>query len=76
MRPEDPTRSINGMFSFTPDAGSIVGESADVRGFWVCEAVWVTHGGGMGRQVAEWMAHGRARATTWPRPTRTASTRT
>ena len=58
MRPEDPSRSINGMFSFTPDAGSIVGESADVRGFWICEAVWVTHGGGMGRQVAEWMATG------------------
>ena len=54
----DPARSINGMFSFTPDAGSIVGESAEVRGVWVCEAVWVTHGGGMGRQVAEWMATG------------------
>ncbi len=58
MRPSDPSRSINGMFSFTPDAGSIVGESARVRGVWVCEAVWVTHGGGMGRQVAEWMALG------------------
>ncbi|MGH2797404.1 MAG: histidine kinase dimerization/phospho-acceptor domain-containing protein, partial [Thermoleophilaceae bacterium] len=58
MRPADPERSINGMFSFTPDAGSIVGESAKVRGVWICEAVWVTHGGGMGRQVAEWMALG------------------
>jgi glycine cleavage system aminomethyltransferase T/glycine/D-amino acid oxidase-like deaminating enzyme len=58
MHPTDPERSINGMFSFTPDAGSIVGESATVRGVWVCEAVWVTHGGGMGRQVAEWMTAG------------------
>jgi len=58
MRPSDPTRSLNGMFSFTPDAGSIVGESAKVRGVWVCEAVWVTHGGGMGQQVARWMATG------------------
>ncbi len=58
MHPSDPSHSINGMFSFTPDAGSIVGESARVRGVWVCEAVWVTHGGGMGRQVAEWMASG------------------
>ena len=59
MRPADPARSINGMFSFTPDAGSIVGESARRRAaFWVCEAVWVTHGGGMGRQVAEWMVAG------------------
>jgi glycine/D-amino acid oxidase-like deaminating enzyme len=38
MRPSDPSRSLNGMFSFTPDAGSIVGESATVRGVWVCEA--------------------------------------
>jgi glycine cleavage system aminomethyltransferase T len=29
-----------------------------VRGVWICEAVWVTHGAGMGRQVAEWMALG------------------
>jgi dimethylglycine oxidase len=58
MRPGDPTRSLNGMFSFTPDAGSIVGESAKVRGVWVCEAVWVTHGGGMGQQVAEWIVTG------------------
>jgi dimethylglycine oxidase len=58
MRPADPERSINGMFSFTPDAGSIVGESARVRGFWLCEAVWVTHAGGFGRHVAEWMVQG------------------
>jgi glycine cleavage system aminomethyltransferase T/glycine/D-amino acid oxidase-like deaminating enzyme len=58
MHPSDPARSINGMFSFTPDAGSIVGESSTVRDVWVCEAVWVTHGAGMGRQVAEWIATG------------------
>jgi glycine cleavage system aminomethyltransferase T/glycine/D-amino acid oxidase-like deaminating enzyme len=58
MRPTDPARSINGMFSFTPDAGSVVGESATVRGFWVCEAVWVTHAAGMARQAVEWMLAG------------------
>jgi glycine cleavage system aminomethyltransferase T len=58
MRPADPERSINGMFSFTPDAGSIVGESASVRGVWICEAVWVTHAGGFGRHVAEWIVSG------------------
>jgi glycine cleavage system aminomethyltransferase T/glycine/D-amino acid oxidase-like deaminating enzyme len=58
IRPSDPSRSINGMFSFTPDAGSIVGESATVRGVWVCEAVWITHAAGMGRQVAEWIVNG------------------
>jgi glycine cleavage system aminomethyltransferase T/glycine/D-amino acid oxidase-like deaminating enzyme len=58
MRPSDPARTLNGMFSFTPDAGSIVGEAADVRGFWVCEAVWVTHAAGMARQAVEWMVTG------------------
>jgi glycine cleavage system aminomethyltransferase T/glycine/D-amino acid oxidase-like deaminating enzyme len=58
MRPADPERAINGMFSFTPDANSIVGESAAVRGVWICEAVWVTHAGGFGRHVAEWMVAG------------------
>jgi glycine cleavage system T protein len=46
------------MFSFTPDGGSIVGESASVRGVWVCEAVWVTHAAGMAQQVVEWMENG------------------
>jgi glycine cleavage system aminomethyltransferase T/glycine/D-amino acid oxidase-like deaminating enzyme len=54
----DTSTAINGMFSFTPDMGSIVGESAEVRGFWICEAVWVTHAGGMGRMAAEWIAGG------------------
>lgn len=44
---------INGMFSFTPDGNPLVGESLGVRGFWVAEAVWVTHGGGVGRVVAD-----------------------
>jgi glycine cleavage system aminomethyltransferase T/glycine/D-amino acid oxidase-like deaminating enzyme len=44
---------INGMFSFTPDGNPLAGESLDVRGFWVAEAVWVTHGGGVGRVIAE-----------------------
>ena len=50
---------INGMFSFTPDGNSLIGESADVRGFWMAEAIWVTHGGGAGKAIAEWMTQGR-----------------
>ena len=49
---------MNGMFSFTPDSGSVVGESAKVKGFWVAEAVWVTHGGGVGKIVSELMTTG------------------
>jgi glycine cleavage system aminomethyltransferase T/glycine/D-amino acid oxidase-like deaminating enzyme len=52
---------VNGMFSFTPDGHSLIGESADVRGFWACEAVWVTHAAGAARAVAEWMVEGTSR---------------
>jgi glycine cleavage system T protein len=48
---------FNGLFSFTPDGNSLLGESANVRGFWGAEAVWVTHGGGVGRAVAECMVN-------------------
>ena len=34
---------FNGIFSFTPDGGPLIGESSDVAGFWIAEAVWVTH---------------------------------
>jgi glycine cleavage system T protein len=49
---------VDGMFSFTPDGHSLIGESLDVRGFWACEAVWITHGPGAARAVAEWMVEG------------------
>jgi dimethylglycine oxidase len=49
---------FNGLFSFTPDGFSLLGESPDVRGFWSAEAVWITHAGGVGRAMAEWIAEG------------------
>jgi glycine cleavage system aminomethyltransferase T/glycine/D-amino acid oxidase-like deaminating enzyme len=49
---------INGLFSFTPDGMPLMGESPDVAGFWVAEAVWVTHSAGVGRAMAEWLADG------------------
>jgi dimethylglycine oxidase len=49
---------INGLFSFTTDDLPLLGESADVSGFWVAEAVWVTHSAGVGRAVAEWLVDG------------------
>ena len=51
-------QGINGLFSFTPDGGSLLGESKEVRGFWMAEAVWVTHAAGAGRMIAEWMVEG------------------
>lgn len=54
----DASTAINGLFSFTPDGLPLVGESAQLSGFWVAEAVWVTQGAGVGEQVAEWMTSG------------------
>ncbi|KIQ20637.1 GcvT family protein [Rhodococcus sp. MEB064] len=49
---------FNGIFSFTPDGQSIVGEHRDLAGFWVAEAVWVTHSAGIARAVAQTMIDG------------------
>ncbi|GLW14911.1 sarcosine dehydrogenase [Streptomyces sp. NBRC 13847] len=50
---------FNGVFSFTPDGMPVLGESRELRGFWLAEAVWVTHSAGVARAVAEWMTDGR-----------------
>ena len=49
---------IDGVFSFTPDGFPLIGESRDVAGFWVAEAVWVTHSAGVARAAAEWLVDG------------------
>lgn len=50
--------AFNGIFSFTPDGFSIMGEHRDLAGFWVAEAVWVTHSAGVARATAEWIIDG------------------
>ncbi|NUP73081.1 MAG: FAD-dependent oxidoreductase, partial [Sinomonas sp.] len=49
---------FNGIFSFTPDGGPIVGQSREVEGFYVAEAVWVTHSAGVARAVAQVLTAG------------------
>lgn len=49
---------INGLFSFTTDNMPLLGESPQIKGFWVAEAVWVTHSAGVGRAMAEWLVDG------------------
>jgi glycine cleavage system aminomethyltransferase T/glycine/D-amino acid oxidase-like deaminating enzyme len=44
---------FNGIFSFTPDGGPLVGQSPTLEGFYVAEAVWVTHSAGVARAVAQ-----------------------
>lgn len=58
LRGVELTYKINGMFSFTPDSFPVLGQSADVHGLWVAEAVWITHAGGVGKAIAEWIVDG------------------
>ncbi|MFG1931945.1 FAD-dependent oxidoreductase [Mycobacterium sp. NPDC048908] len=51
---------FNGIFSFTPDGGPLIGESSDISGFWIAEAVWVTHSAGVARAVAQLLVDGRS----------------
>lgn len=51
-------QGINGLFSFTSDGMPLLGEHPDLEGFWVAEAVWITHSAGVARAMAEWMVDG------------------
>jgi glycine cleavage system aminomethyltransferase T/glycine/D-amino acid oxidase-like deaminating enzyme len=52
------SEGMNGLFLFTSDGMPVLGPSLEVDNFWLAEAVWITHGGGVGRAVAEWMVDG------------------
>ena len=58
LREASIEEGIDGIFSFTPDGFPLLGESRDVAGFWVAEAVWVTHSAGVARAAAEWLIDG------------------
>ncbi|TGA98766.1 FAD-dependent oxidoreductase [Streptomyces sp. MZ04] len=59
LRDTEVAEGFNGVFSFTPDGMPVLGESRALRGFWLAEAVWVTHSAGVAKAVAEWMVDGR-----------------
>ncbi|MFC1404408.1 MULTISPECIES: FAD-dependent oxidoreductase [Streptacidiphilus] len=52
---------FNGVFSFTSDGFPLLGEDPALPGFWLAEAVWVTHSAGAAAAVAELMVDGRSR---------------
>ncbi|MCT2590824.1 FAD-dependent oxidoreductase [Streptomyces sp. N2-109] len=54
----DVREGMNGLFSFTPDGMPLLGEHPGLAGFWLAEAVWVTHSAGVARALAEWLADG------------------
>ncbi|MFI5779541.1 FAD-dependent oxidoreductase [Nocardia sp. NPDC051570] len=58
LRDSKVEEGFNGIFSFTPDGLSVLGEHRDLPGFWVAEAVWVTHSAGVARATAQWIVDG------------------
>jgi glycine cleavage system aminomethyltransferase T len=50
-------RTINGIFAFPVDGMPIVGP-APIEGVWVAAGSWLTHAGGVGKTLAEWMTSG------------------
>jgi glycine cleavage system aminomethyltransferase T/glycine/D-amino acid oxidase-like deaminating enzyme len=60
LRESEIEDGFNGIFSFTPDGGALVGESKELDGFFVAEAVWVTHSAGVARAVAELLVTGKS----------------
>ncbi|MGH3978507.1 MAG: GcvT family protein [Pseudonocardiaceae bacterium] len=50
---------MNGLFLFTADGMPVLGPSAEVDNLWAAEAVWITHGPGVGKAMAEWLVDGR-----------------
>ncbi|KAK4955377.1 hypothetical protein LTR66_013483, partial [Elasticomyces elasticus] len=60
LRESEIADGFNGIFSFTPDGGPLIGEAPHLAGFHVAEAVWVTHSGGVARAVAEILTTGKS----------------
>lgn len=54
----DEKYSFNGLLQVTADGGPSIGESANVRGLWYAESVWVKDGPGTGKILADWMTDG------------------
>ena len=52
------TRAFNGIFAFPVDGYPIMGEAHTIKGMWTAVGSWLTHAGGVGKCMAEWMTHG------------------
>lgn len=55
LRDTEVTEGMNGLFLFTADGAPVLGPSREIPNFWLAEAVWITHAGGVGLAIAEWM---------------------
>ena len=60
LRQSSVEDGFNGIMSFTPDGAPLIGRAPNLEGFYVVEAVWVTHSAGVARAVAELLTTGRS----------------
>ena len=51
----------NGMFAESPNGLPVMGPVQKYDGLWTAAAIWVTHAGGAGKALAEWMVNGTPR---------------
>ncbi len=56
----------NGMFAESPNGLPVMGPVQQYDGLWTAAAIWVTHAGGAGKALAEWMEHGVPRLPSGP----------
>lgn len=54
----DDSMSFNGIFSFTPDGGPLLGPVTGIDGLWMAQSVWVTQSAGVGQVMADWITTG------------------
>ncbi|MFB6227693.1 MAG: FAD-dependent oxidoreductase [Halobacteriales archaeon] len=48
----------NGMFAESSNGLPAIGPVQGIDGLWTAAAIWITHAGGVGKALAEWMEHG------------------
>lgn len=51
-------KCFNGIFSFTPDGGPLLGPVPQIEGLWMAQAVWVTQSAGVAEVMADWITTG------------------
>jgi aminomethyltransferase len=55
---KDLEHKYNGMFAESPNGLPVMGPVQEYDGLWTAAAIWVTHAGGAGKALAEWMENG------------------
>lgn len=60
LKETEVAEGFNGILSFTPDGGPLIGQAPNLDGFYVADAVWVTHSAGVARALAEILTTGKS----------------